>query len=270
MIAKHDNPNSASLADLFSLVRTLRKECPWDRKQTPQTTIMYLIEEVYELFAAITDESKDGIVDEIGDVMFLLFFLVHLYEQQSDFSLSEVIEKNRKKMVRRHPHVFGENQDLTPSEIEKNWAIIKADEKGNKQTSCLDSIPKGLPSLQRAYMISEKVGKRGFDWDDMAGVVKKVEEEWAEFHAALREGDKNHVAMEFGDLLFTLTNIARFADIHPETALSRSVNKFEARYRHMEKALYHLSKSLDGLSPEEKDRLWEDAKKKTASVSNKK
>lgn len=260
---KNDDPRPDSINDLLSLIRTLRQECPWDRKQTPQTSIMFLIEEVYELFAAITDESRDDIADEMGDVMFQLFFLLHLYEEQNDFSLAEVIEKNREKMVRRHPHVFEKNQNLTPKEIEKNWAIIKAEEKGNKQKSCLDSVPKGMPSLQRAHMISEKVGKRGFDWDDMAGVVKKVEEEWSEFHAALKDGNKDHVAMEFGDLLFTLTNIARFAHIHPETALCRSVNKFEARYRHMEKALYHLNKSLDGLSPEEKDRLWEEAKKQT-------
>lgn len=263
----NDNHSPDTLPDLLTLIETLREQCPWDRKQTPRSLVVYLIEEVYELLAAITESDTENIKEELGDVMFQLFFLVHLYAEQGDFTLPEVIANNHEKMVRRHPHVFDQTRDLTPKEIEANWAIIKAGEKDEKPESVLDSIPKGMPSLQRAYMISEKVGKEGFDWDDMKGVIEKVEEEWEEFHAAFRHGDKDHIALEFGDLLFTLTNIARFAHIHPESALSQSVNKFETRYRHMEQALYHLNRSLSGLTPEEKDRMWDQAKKETGTAS---
>lgn len=262
-----DPKKRASLPDLLDLVQTLREKCPWDRKQTPQTLIVYLIEEVHELLSAITANDTDNIMEELGDVMFQVFFLVLLYAEKNEFTLADIIGRNLEKMIRRHPHVFDTAQDLTPKQIEENWAVIKAGEKEKKPESVLDSVPKGVPSLQRAYMVSEKVGKEGFDWDDMGGVIKKVEEEWAEFHAAFRHGDKDHIALEFGDLLFTLTNIARFAGIHPETALSRSVNKFESRYRHMEQALYHLNQSLSGLTPEEKDTLWETAKKETGTKS---
>ena len=255
--------SSPPLSSLLSLVSTLREQCPWDRKQTPRTSIVYLIEEVHELLSAITANDTYNIVEELGDTLFILFFLVHMYEEQGAFSLSDVINTILEKMIRRHPHVFDKAENLTSREIEDNWDIIKTGEKNGKRTSVLDSVPKGLPSLQRAHMISEKVGKEGFDWDDMEGVIKKVEEEWGEFFTAMNQENKDQVAMEFGDLLFTLTNIARFAGIHPETALSRSVHKFETRYRHMEKALYHLNQSLSDLSPDEKDLLWEEAKKKT-------
>ncbi|MBU1170334.1 MAG: nucleoside triphosphate pyrophosphohydrolase [Proteobacteria bacterium] len=246
-----------------SLIKVLREKCPWDQKQTPETLIVYLIEEVYELLDAITSGHPENIMDEMGDVMFQLLFISLLYEQKNLFSLRDVILMNREKMVRRHPHVFGNTTAKDAAEVKKNWNIIKSGEKDRSVTSIMDGTPSGLPALHRAFMISEKVGKAGFDWDDIHGVIAKVEEEWRELHGAIKTGEKDDIALEFGDLLFTLTNIARFLGIHPETALAASVKKFETRYRHMEQELAPLGKSLEDLSPEEKDRIWERAKKDT-------
>lgn len=250
---------------LKRLVETLRVQCPWDKKQTPETIIVYLIEEIYELLDAITSGHGDHIKEELGDVLFQVLFIALLFEEKKVFSLDDVITTNMEKMIRRHPHVFGDEKADTTEKVKENWAVIKASEKAKKgQTlSLLDSVPAGIPALHRAYMISEKVGKVGFDWDDIEGVMKKVEEEWKELSEAIVSGDKSQISLEFGDLLFTMTNVARFAGVHPETALSASVKKFESRYKYMEKRLDEAEKLLSALSPEEKDRLWERAKKDT-------
>lgn len=248
---------------MLSLIDTLRKKCPWDKKQTPETLIVYLIEEVYELLDAITSGDTDHILDESGDVLFQLLFMIYLYDQKKKFSLKDVVMKNREKMIRRHPHVFGTTQVQDAEEVKVNWDIIKAEEKTKPVESIIDGTPSGIPSLQRAYMISEKVGRAGFDWDDLQGVISKVEEEWAELHEAIQSGKKDEIALEYGDLLFTLTNIARFTDIHPETALANATKKFETRYRSMEKGLAESGKNLADLSSEEKDLIWTRAKKDT-------
>ncbi|MFA6009078.1 MAG: nucleoside triphosphate pyrophosphohydrolase [Desulfobacteraceae bacterium] len=251
---------------LRRLVETLRSQCPWDKKQTPETIIVYLVEETYELLDAITSGKGNHIKEELGDVLFQILFIALLFEEKKMFSLEDVIITNMEKMIRRHPHVFGDEKADTTEKVKENWAVIKASEKENKgQTvSLLDSVPAGMPALHRAYMISEKVGQVGFDWDDIHGVMKKVEEEWKELAEAILSGNKNHISLEFGDLLFTMTNVARFAGIHPETALSASVKKFERRYKYMEKRLAEAEKLLSALSPEEKDALWERAKKMTS------
>lgn len=253
------------IAALKTLVATLRLECPWDKKQTPDSIIRYLIEEAYELMDAIASGDTAHIAEELGDVLFQVIFIAQLYQEKGLFSLDDAAEGILEKMVRRHPHVFGEGKAETPEQVKDTWAVIKASEKNDagRDKSLLDSVPSGLPSLHRAYMISEKVGRAGFDWDHMSGVTDKVVEEWRELAEAIASGDKEQIELEFGDLLFTLTNVARFADIHPETALAASVRKFEARYRHMEKRLAEAETLLSALSPEEKDRLWEKAKKDT-------
>lgn len=253
------------MTDLKRLVETLRLHCPWDRKQTPETVIVYLIEEVYELLDAITSGNNAHIMEELGDVLFQVVFIAHMYQEKKGFTLEDAISAIIEKMIRRHPHVYGNETADTAEKVKENWAAIKATEKdrAGADTSLIDGVPAGLPALHRAYMISEKVGQAGFDWDDITGVLVKVEEEWKELAEALHSGDKAHTAMEFGDLLFTLTNVARFAGIHPETALAASVKKFETRYKHMEKRLAEAETLLSTLSPEEKDRLWERAKQAT-------
>lgn len=257
--------NSDRIAALKTLVATLRTECPWDKKQTPDSIIRYLIEEAYELMDAIASGDTAHIAEELGDVFFQVIFIAQLYSEQGLFTLDDAATGILEKMIRRHPHVFGEDKAETPEQVKDKWALIKAAEKKDtgKVKSLLDSVPSGLPALQRAYMISEKVGRAGFDWDNMSGVMDKVKEEWRELADAMASGDQEQIELEFGDLLFTLTNVARFANIHPETALAASVRKFETRYRHMEKRLTDAETLLSALSPEEKDRLWEKAKKDT-------
>lgn len=253
------------LKPLLNLIKTLRGEngCPWDKKQTPETMITYLIEEVYELLHAIKSEDPHHILDELGDVFFQLLFIVVLYQEKKQLTLNDVIHKNIEKMKRRHPHVYGDVHADSVEIVKKNWDLIKADEKNGAHRSLIDSVPSGLPSLQRAYLISERVGKAGFDWDNIKGVIEKVEEEWKELHEALEENHVDNISLEFGDLLFTLTNIARFAGIHPETALAGSINKFETRYKHMEQVLLSSGKDLLSISRHEIDLLWERAKKDT-------
>jgi len=260
--------SNGRLRDLIDLVARLRGDqgCPWDRKQTPETLRTYLIEEMFELIDAVDSGSPENICEELGDVLFQLVFLARLFEERGQFDLPEVIRRNTTKMIRRHPHVFGDTQVSDTKEVRKRWGEIKKNEKtpsGN--ASILDSVPAKLPALMRAYRISERAAGAGFDWDSIQGVLGKVEEELDEFKEALSNGgssesDLTSLKLEFGDILFTLVNVARFASIHPETALAGSTRKFEERFRKMEQKAAALEKSIDGVSRDQLDAFWEEAK----------
>jgi len=254
---------------LSALIETLRGEngCPWDRKQTPSTVTRYLIEEVYELVDAVLSGDPDAVCDEAGDVLFQVLFVTHLFSESGHFGIQDVIEKNIQKMVRRHPHVFGDVSAKTPETVSQNWDRIKRSEKsGREKPSLLDSIPNGMPALARAAMVSERAAKTGFDWDDISGVMAKAMEEWEEFSTELDDaegtGGSDTASMEFGDVLFTMVNVARFARIHPETALIRSIQKFEERFRYMEARATEAGRDMDGLTFEEMHALWDEAKGK--------
>lgn len=260
--------NILTIDTLSKLVETLRGEdgCPWDKKQTPLTISVYLVEEIYELVDAIESGNPDEVCEELGDVLFHILFLVSLFQEMGRFNIREVVRVITEKMVRRHPHVFGNDSVTGPDEVRHRWHRIKLKEKSNaRPTSALDSVPKKLPALMRAYRISERAARTGFDWTDISGVVQKVEEEWSEFKAKLSQTDPDGLAMEFGDILFTLVNIARFARFHPETALTGSIKKFERRFKYMEKVLSEDGKSLESISHKEMDTLWEEAKNKIDS-----
>ena len=191
----------------------------------------------------------------------------HLFSESGHFCIQDVIEKNIQKMVRRHPHVFGDVTAKTPEKVSENWDRIKRSEKSNNQrASLLDSIPAGLPALARAAMVSERAAKTGFDWNDISGVMAKAMEEWEEFSAELAAADgaegSDTASMEFGDVLFTMVNVARFARIHPETALVRSIQKFEERFRHMEARAAEADRDMNDLTFEEMHTLWDEAKGK--------
>ncbi len=262
--------------DLLEVIETLRGEggCPWDKKQTPGTLSVYLIEEMYELVDAIASGNPDAVCEELGDVLFQIMFIVRLFEEAGKFSLREVIRTNVGKMIRRHPHVYGNEHLETSEQVRQRWHQIKGVEKNhNGNASLLDSVPKTLPALMRAYRISERAARTGFDWDDTRGVMDKVEEEWAEFKEALRahaktdspnKADHRDMAMEFGDLLFTLTNMARFAHIHPETSLNDAIRKFKKRFTYMETVLREKGSNMDTASRREMDRLWDKAKREVA------
>ena len=255
---------------IIELIERLRSEngCPWDREQTPKTIAVYLIEEVYELVDAIESKDPDGVCEELGDVLFHIIFLSGLFREMGHFNIKDVVDLNVEKMTRRHPHVFGNESVDTVEDVRVRWHQIKKEEKSlAKGASILDSVPAGFPALMRAYRISERAAKTGFDWNDISGVMQKVEEEWSEFKAVLeRENraptDQDLLALEFGDVLFTLVNVARFAHIHPETALRNSTKKFETRFKYMEKVIAESRRNIESVSQEEKDELWEEAKAK--------
>jgi tetrapyrrole methylase family protein/MazG family protein len=261
-------PSVVSLEKLVSLIAALRGEngCPWDKKQTAKTMAVYLMEETHELVEAIHKGDSEAICEELGDVLFHIIFVAHLFQEQGGFGIEDVISNNHEKMVRRHPHVFGETSLQTADEVKKQWREIKRSEKSSSgPISVLDSVPESLPGLMRAYRISERAAGQGFDWENMAGVLAKAEEEWDELKCeleknALHEENRNAVSIEFGDLLFTLANVARFAKIHPETAITEAVLKFRTRFQLMERMIRAEHRELTEVTQEEKDLLWEKAK----------
>jgi tetrapyrrole methylase family protein/MazG family protein len=257
---------------LADLIETLRSEkgCPWDRKQNTGTMSAYLVEEVYELLEAIESGNSDDILEEMGDVLFQILFLAQLYKEAGHFDLERIAEVNRAKMIHRHPHVFGDAMADTDEEVRRQWREIKRNEKQSPpEASILNSIPRKLPALMRAYRISERAGGWGFDWDDVDGVMEKVEEEWAEFKAEVKRRDENpdsspeDITLELGDIFFTLVNVGRFLRVHPETALSASTKKFEKRFRNMEQKLAQNQQTPASVSRAQLDLLWEEAKKET-------
>jgi MazG family protein len=265
------------LKDISALVRLIEKlsgenGCPWDKKQTPRTLAVYLIEEVYELVDAIESKSPEDVCEELGDVLFQILFIAHLYQKAGHFDLQDVARRNTRKMIRRHPHVFGQETAATSEEVRQRWHTIKKAEKNHAgNTGLLDSVPSGLPALLRAYRISERAARAGFDWKTIAGVMEKVEEEWAEFKCEvdkipvsgtqLDAKAQEKLSLEFGDVLFTLVNVARFAKIHPETSLADSTRKFEKRFKHMEQAINQNDRQIDAVPHSELNTFWENAKR---------
>jgi len=260
----------SDIHNLLTLIDTLRGEngCPWDKEQTPGTMVLYLVEEVYELMSAIESGLPDAIKEELGDVLFQVFFIAKLLEETGGYDIQQVIQHSIDKMIHRHPHVFGDKNNIHSAEdVKIQWHHIKNQEKktGGKG-SVLDSIPQKLPALMRAYRISDRAASCGFDWNTIEDVLEKVKEEWQEFLVALDEKEQNkdykeRVSLEFGDILFTLVNVARFAKIHPETALTQAITKFEKRFRKMESILSEEGKILVSTSFEELNQQWEKVKK---------
>lgn len=255
-----------SVQTLIDLIAALRSEngCPWDRKQTPATLTVYLIEEMFELVEAINTDDPEGVLEELGDVLFQLLFVAYMYQQDGKFSFEQVLDRIIKKMIRRHPHVFGSQRVKDAGEVKEQWRRIKQQEK-RQQDSLLDSIPSGMPALMRAFRISERAAGTGFDWDTLEGVMEQAEDEWSEFKAEVDkpnafETNKLKITMELGDILFSLVNVGRLAGIHPETALSRSTRKFIRRFKLMETMAAAENRCLEGISKDEMAILWKKAK----------
>jgi tetrapyrrole methylase family protein/MazG family protein len=258
---------------LFSIIKRLRGEggCEWDRAQTPETMWKCLAEEMYELEEAIAKEDSRHICEELGDVLFQLAFIFELFQEKKMFTVSDVVEGVAQKMIRRHPHVYGDSQISGEKELNIQWDSIKRTEQkenGCQRASVLDSVPKGMPSLVRALKVSKCAAKEGFEWDNVHDVLDTVKDEIREFEEALKSGNKTDINMEFGDILFSLVNVARVANFHPETALADSTAKFEGRFRLMEEKLNEKQLSIKNLSRSEIDSFWDQAKKKFTKKNN--
>jgi tetrapyrrole methylase family protein/MazG family protein len=222
--------------ELIQLVETLRGKqgCPWDKKQTPRSVSVYLIEEVFELVDAVETENAEQIQEELGDVLFHIVFMACMFRERGEFDLSDVVQTIVEKMIRRHPHVFDNQTIRSSEEVIENWHQIKLKEKQSQsQASPLDSVPAKLPALMRAYRILDRAAKSGCDRVHVGGGGYDLDKEMEELKAALNGNDINLLSNNFGELLFSLVNLARLADIHPETALTGAIKRFEDRFKHM-------------------------------------
>lgn len=258
-----------SLLALRNVIDELLGEngCPWDKEQTPQTLCDYLLEETYELVDAIRSGKNVDVREEMGDVMFLVLFISNMYEKEG-FTLADSMQENAAKMIRRHPHVFGEMDVQNVEEIWANWEKIKRAEKQGsdegKPKGTFDSLPKGLPSLLKAYRLNSKAARVGFTWNEYTDVEKQYESEWKEFAAAIESGDAEAIEAEFGDVLFTLVELGRRKGIKANTALDRTNLKFLDRFEKMEALAHERGLVFSDLSFEEKDALWDDVKKQNS------
>src|SRR6478735_1597219 len=244
---------SGSFLRLVSIMDELREKCPWDRKQTIQTLRHMTIEETFELADAITDEDWNGIKEELGDLLLHIVFYSKIGVEQNKFTLEEVIDGISEKLISRHPHIYGDIKVNDEEDVKRNWEKLKLKE-GKK--SILSGVPKSLPGGVKAMRLQEKAKQVGFEWENKEQVWQKVEEETNELHAAVAKGERDKIENEFGDLVFSLINYARFLRIDPENALERTNKKFIDRFTKMETEALSQSKNLDEMTLEEMDAIW--------------
>ncbi len=252
--------------NLIEIIRRLRSPegCLWDRQQKKDDIGRYLMAESYEVLDAIEDESPAELKEELGDLLFQILFLAQLAEEAGQFDIDDVLDEITAKMIRRHPHVFGNRDVKTVADIKANWEDIKRNEekKYENHRSLLDKIPRSMPALMRAQKITELASKAGFDWPDAQGVIAKIEEELSELKAAIKAGGQKNIEEETGDLFFSLVNLCRFFSMDAEQSLQKTILKFNTRFFYIEEKLKQLGKSPGEASLEEMDRLWNEAKTK--------
>jgi XTP/dITP diphosphohydrolase len=251
------NPNAATFLRLVTIMDELREQCPWDKEQTIQTLRPLTIEETYELADAITDQNWKGIKEELGDLFLHLVFYARIGSEQQQFSLEEVLQGVCEKLIYRHPHIYGDTQVKDGEEVKRNWEKLKMRE-GKK--SVLGGVPVSLPSMVKATRIQDKARQVGFEWENREDVWKKVEEEQQELQEAISLGNQTHIEEEFGDLLFSLINYARFLDVDPEGALEKTNKKFIYRFQWMEEQASLMGKKLQEMTLGEMDQLWNTSK----------
>jgi MazG family protein len=247
----------AAFGRLLQVMDELRAQCPWDKKQTLQSLRHLTIEEVYELSDAILNADMEELKGEIGDVLLHLVFYAKIGSEQGLFDIESIIHQLCDKLVRRHPHIYSDVVAEDEETVKRNWEQIKQTEKG--RVSILQGVPKSLPAIVKAFRIQEKAKQIGFEWENRAQVWAKVTEEIEELHEATRSEDQNRIEDEFGDVLFSLINYARFLNIDPEAALERTNRKFISRFQYIEQ---HAPKPLEDMSLQEMDALWNEAKTK--------
>ncbi len=249
---------SYTYKEFVEIVRRLRRECPWDREQTHESIRQNLIEEAYEVVDAIDAGNLEELKKELGDLLLHVVFHSVIAEEKKEFTLDEVISLISEKLIRRHPHVFGETVVNGQDEVIRNWERIKLDE---GRTSVIDGIPAALPALVRALRLQEKASKVGFDWENKEDCWKKVEEELKEFKSVAEENNDNEqISDELGDLLFSIVNYSRFLKINPEDALRKTNEKFVKRFQFIEQKLKEHGKDIHETSLEEMDKIWEETK----------
>ncbi len=260
--------NTEKLAELIKIMSDLRgaNGCPWDRKQTPQSLKSYLLEETHEVLEAIDSNGPDDVRDELGDLLFIIVFLCQIYEEEKKFNIGDAIDRISEKMIRRHPHVFGDSKAASEKELRKRWLEMKEEEKAVKNNGkpevqyLFDSVPRNIPALLRAQKISERAANTGFDWENNEQVFNKLDEEIDELKKALTTGDGKAVMEEFGDLLLVIVNIGRIININAENSLKESTDKFIERFNRMEKDIIGSGKLIANLDKDSLLDYWSSAK----------
>lgn len=248
-----------AFAELLTVMNTLRQQCPWDQKQTLETLQPMTLEETYELTQAINQKDMQAIKEELGDLLLHIVFYAKIGEEQQQFDIQSIITSLIEKLKNRHPHIYGKGITLnTEEEVKKNWEKLKIKE-GKK--SVLEGVPKAMPALPKAVIIQEKAKKVGFEWDNKEQTWLKVEEELQELQQAVKSNNPDEMHKEFGDVLFSLINYARFININPENALEYTNQKFIKRFEAMEKLALHKQLNFLSLSLTEMDSLWNEVKK---------
>ncbi len=247
------NIATESFERLIRIMDELREQCPWDRKQTIQSLRQMTIEETYELAEAITDEDWKGIKEELGDLLLHIVFYARIGREQKQFELEEVIDGICEKLISRHPHIYGDVKVNDAEDVKKNWEKLKLKE-GKK--SVIGGVPKGLPATVKAMRLQEKAKQVGFEWENKEQVWEKVEEEIIELKEAIQSGDHDKTEDEFGDVVFSLINYARFLQVDAENALERTNKKFIQRFTKMEAEAMQHGKNLNDMTLQEMDEIW--------------
>jgi len=246
-----------SIDRLLTIMDELRAECPWDKKQTMESLRHLTIEEVYELGDAILDKDSEEIKKELGDILLHIVFYAKIGSETNDFDIADVTNSICEKLIERHPHIYGDVKVANEEEVKQNWEKLKLKE-GKK--SVLEGVPVSLPSLVKASRIQEKVAGVGFDWEEPQQVFEKLKEELEELHYEVDAADQDKMEAEFGDVLFSMINYARFLNINPETALERTNKKFIKRFQYLESKADERNTPLRDMSLDEMDVFWEEAK----------
>ena len=251
-----------SFKDLVDIMKKLlsKKGCPWDKEQTHQTLREFLLEETYEVIETIDSENYDALKVELGDLLLQIVFHSELAKKKDRFDINDVIRSICQKLVRRHPHVFSGNSDISKEEVLQNWEEIKLIE--NKEKSMLDGLPKTLPALLLAQSIQNRVSRVGFDWSSISEVVKKIKEEIKELDEVISSNDKEKIENEIGDVLFSVVNLARFLSISAESSLRKTNTRFKKRFAYIEKQSILKNIKLEKMSLKQMNEIWEKAKDK--------
>ena len=258
-----DASSESAMNRLLDIMRRLRSEqgCPWDREQTLETLKPYLVEECHEVLDAIDSGDRPHLAEELGDVLLQVVFQSQVCAEEGSFTFEDVARLISEKLIRRHPHVFGDVKVAGSQEVLKNWEAIKRTEKGEAPSSVVDGVPRSLPALHKAQQIQKKASRVGFDWDHIDGVVAKIDEEVAEVKEALASQDPDRIKEEIGDLLFASVNLSRFLGHDAEEALNLTIAKFVRRFKAIERRLHQVGRKVTDCRLEELDAIWNDVKK---------
>ena len=246
---------------LINIMKELRDKehgCPWDLEQTPDTLKKYILEEAYEVIEAIEDNDKEELKKELGDLLLQIVFQSQIAEENKDFNFEDVAQSISEKLERRHPHIFGEKNKLTPDEVKNNWELIKKDKEGKKRI--LDGVPKTYNALLRSLRIQDKVASVGFEWNSSVDIIEKIKEEMNELEEGIINNDIVNIEEEIGDVLFVMVNLAKRLNVNPEDALQKANNKFIGRFNYIEEKVEGNGEKMQDKSLEELDFFWDEAK----------